>query len=60
MLYDCSNKEFVGKEFDAEVRITAIVTIVWFLLCPKVRTTPSRFSEIKFSTVFGYILYYNL
>ena len=48
MLYDCSNKEFVGKEFDAEVRITVIVTIVWFLLCSRVRTIPSRFSRPGF------------
>jgi len=33
----------VGKEFDVEVRITAIVTNASFLLCSKVRTIPSRF-----------------
>ena len=33
----------MGKRFDVEVRITAIVTISSFLLCSKVRTIPSRF-----------------
>ena len=33
----------MGKEFDVEVRITAIVTNASFLLCSKVRTIPSRF-----------------
>ena len=38
----------MGKEFDAEVRITAIVTIACFLLCSKVRTIPSRFPRPGF------------
>ena len=33
----------MGKRFDVEVRITAIVTISSFLLYSKVRTIPSRF-----------------